>query len=265
MARVLAAAALALAFFAGPALAAEGAALPSQSWSFQGMFGTYDRAALRRGFQVYSEVCASCHSLSLVSYRHLMSVGYSEDEVKAIAAEIEVEDGPNEDGEMFTRPGKPSDRFASPFANEMAARASNNGAFPPDLSLMTKARKRGPDYLHGLLVGYHEEVPEDFQATWKAEHEGEEFVLMDGMSFNTYFPGHQIAMAPPLDDEAVEYADGTEPTLDRHARDVVTFLAWAAQPELEERKRLGVKVLLFLVVLTAMLYALKRQIWSDLH
>ncbi len=251
MARILAAA-LALACLAGAARAAEAPALPGQSWSFQGVFGTFDRAAIKRGFQVYSEVCASCHSLRLVSYRHLGSVGFGEDEVKAIAAEIEVEDGPNDEGDMFTRPGKPSDRFASPFANEQAARAANNGAFPPDLSLITKARKRGPDYLHALLTGYAEEAPEGVE-------------VMEGMNYNTYFPGFQIAMAPPLDDEAVEYADGTEATLDRHSRDVVTFLAWAAQPELEERKRLGVKVLLFLIVLTAMLYALKRQIWSDLH
>ena len=252
MARILATAALALVILGGPARAAEGPALPALSWSFQGMFGTYDRAALRRGFQVYTEVCASCHSLRLLSYRHLGSVGFSEDEVKAIAAEIEVEDGPDDEGEMFTRPGKPSDRFASPFANEMAARASNNGALPPDLSLMVKARKGGPDYLHGLLTGYAEEPPDGVD-------------VMEGMNYNKYFPGQQIAMAPPLADGAVEYADGTEATLDRHARDVVTFLAWAASPELEERKRLGVKVLLFLIVLTAMLYALKRQIWSDLH
>ena len=265
MARTLAAAILALACLGGAARAAEGPELPAQSWSFQGVFGTYDRAALKRGFQVYSEVCASCHSLKLVSYRHLGAVGFSEDEVKAVAAEIEVVDGPDDEGEMFTRPGKPSDRFASPFANDMAARAPNNGALPPDLSLMVKARKGGPDYLHALLTGYHEEVPDDFQATWKAEHEGEEYVLMEGMNYNTYFPGNQIAMAPPLADGAVEYADGPEATLDRHARDVVTFLAWAASPELEERKRLGVKVLLFLIVLTGLLYALKRQIWSDLH
>ena len=252
MARLLATAALALVFLAGPAPAAEGPSLPTQKWSFQGMFGTYDRAALRRGFQVYTEVCASCHSLRLVSYRHLGSVGFSEDEVKAIAAEIEVEDGPNDDGDMFTRPGKPSDRFASPFANEKAARASNNGALPPDLSLMVKARKGGPDYLHSLLTGYAETPPEGV-------------TVMEGMNYNKYFPGNQIAMAPPLADEAVEYADDTEATLDRHSRDVVTFLAWAASPELEERKRLGIKVLIFLIVLTGMLYALKRQIWSNLH
>ncbi len=252
MARILAAAALALACLAGAARAAESPALPALSWSFQGVFGTYDRAALKRGFQVYSEVCAGCHSLRFLYYRHLGSVGFSEDEVKAIAAEIEVEDGPDAEGEMFTRPGKPSDRFASPFANEMAARASNNGALPPDLSLMVKARKGGPDYLHGLRTGYAETPPEGV-------------TVMEGMNYNKYFPGQQIAMAPPLADEAVEYADGTEATVDRHARDVVTFLAWAASPEMEERKRLGIKVLIFLIVLTAMLYALKRQIWSDLH
>ena len=252
MARILVAAALALAFLAGPVRAAEGTALPDLSWSFQGMFGTYDRAALRRGFQVYSEVCASCHSLRLLSYRHLRSVGFSEDEVKAIAAEIEVEDGPNDEGEMFTRPGKPADRFASPFANKQEAQAANNGTLPPDLSLMIKARKGGADYLYGLLIGYAETPPEGVE-------------VMEGMNYNKYFPGNQIAMAPPLTDDAVEYADGTEATLDTHARDVAIFLAWAASPELEERKRLGIKVLIFLIVLTGMLYALKRQIWSDLH
>ena len=252
MGRTLATAILALAFLAGAARAAEGPALPSQSWSFQGVFGTYDRAALKRGFQVYSEVCAGCHSLKLVSYRHLGSVGFSEDEVKAVAAEIEVEDGPNDEGEMFTRPGKPSDRFASPFANEMAARASNNGALPPDLSLMVKARKGGPGLSLRTAYRLRRGAPEGVN-------------VMEGMNYNKYFPGQQIAMAPPLSDGAVEYAEGIEATVDRHARDVVTFLAWAASPELEERKRLGVKVLLFLIVLTGMLYALKRQIWSDLH
>ena len=252
MARLLAMAALTLALLGGSVRAAEVPAPPAQNWSFQGMFGTYDRAALRRGFQVYQEVCASCHSLQFLSYRHLGAVGFSEEEVKAIAAEIEVEDGPDDEGEMFTRPGKPSDRFASPFANIQAAQAANNGALPPDLSLMVKARKGGPDYLFGLLAGYAETPPEGFD-------------LMDGMNYNKYFPGNQIAMAPPLADDAVEYADGTEATLDRHARDVVTFLAWAASPELEERKRLGIKVLLFLIVLTGMLYALKRQIWRDVH
>jgi cytochrome c1 len=157
-----------------------------------------------------------------------------------------------DDGARLMRKAKPADRFAAPFLNENAARAANNGALPPDLSLITKARKGGPDYVFALLTGYREEAPAGFE-------------LLEDMSYNDYFPGHQIAMAPPLADEVVEYADGTKATLDQLARDTVTFLVWAAEPELEERKRLGIKVMIFLILLTAMLYALKRQIWSDLH
>ena len=226
--------------------------LPARDWSFNGMFGTFDRGSVQRGLQVYLEVCAACHSLKLVAYRNLTGIGLSEDQIKAIAAEFEVQDGPNDEGEMYARPAKPSDRFVSPFPNDNAARASNNGALPPDLSLMTKARKGGADYLHALLTGYKEEPPADVK-------------LGEGMLYNVFFPGNQIAMAPPLSDDAVEYADGTKATTEQLSNDVTSFLAWAAEPELEERKRMGVKVLLFLIVLTAMLYALKRQIWADLH
>lgn len=235
-----------------PAEAAVGTKPAKQDWSWQGPFGTFDRAALRRGLQVYAEVCGSCHGVKLVAYRNLMDIGFSEDEVKAFASEYEVEDGPDDEGEMFTREAKPADRFVEPFANENAARASNNGALPPDLSLMTKARIGGPDYLYALLTGYEEEAPEGFE-------------LLEGMSYNHYFPGNQIAMAPPIDDEAVEYADETEASKEQIARDIVTFLAWTAEPELEERKRLGIKVLIFLTVLTGLLYGLKRKIWADLH
>jgi len=234
------------------AQASGGVELPHQDWSWSGMFGTFERPALRRGLQVYSEVCSGCHGVKLVAYRNLMDIGLSEDEVKAFAEEFEVEDGPDEEGEMFMRPAKPADRFVEPFANVNAARASNNGALPPDLSLMVKARIGGPDYLYALLTGYEEEAPEGFE-------------LLEDMSYNHYFPGNQIAMAPPIDDEAVEYEDGTEPTKEQIAKDVVTFLAWTAEPELEERKRLGIKVLIFLFVLTGLLYALKRKIWADLH
>ena len=246
-----AAAALAVALMlgAGPAMAEVGKP-PARDWSFDGMFGTFDRGAAQRGFQVYQEVCAACHSLKLVAYRNLSGIGLSEDQIKAIAAEVEVTDGPNDEGEMFQRPARPSDRFVKPFANDNAARAANNGALPPDLSLMVKARKGGADYLHALLTGYKEEPPAGIK-------------LSEGMNYNLYFPGNQIAMAPPVADDAVEYADGTKATADQIATDVATFLAWAAEPELEERKRLGIKVLLFLIVLTAMMYALKRQIWSD--
>lgn len=235
-----------------PASAAtETPAPPGQSWSFDGPFGTFDRGALQRGFQVYKEVCAACHSMRLLSYRNLREIGFSAAAVKAIAAEVEVTDGPNDDGEMFERPGVPSDRFKSPFPNDKAARVANNGSLPPDLSLIAKARKGGPDYLHAILSGY-EDPPSGFQ-------------LADGMQYNKYFPGHQIAMAAPLSDDRVEYADGTKATVDQMARDVGEFLMWAAEPKLEDRKRLGLKVMLFLLVLTGLFYAAKRKVWADLH
>ena len=219
-----AAAALAVALMlgAGPAMAEVGKP-PARDWSFDGMFGTFDRGAAQRGFQVYQEVCAACHSLKLVAYRNLSGIGLSEDQIKAIAAEVEVTDGPNDEGEMFQRPARPSDRFVKPFANDNAARAANNGALPPDLSLMVKARKGGADYLHALLTGYKEEPPAGIK-------------LSEGMNYNLYFPGNQIAMAPPVADDAVEYADGTKATADQIATDVATFLAWAAEPELRSEE-----------------------------
>ncbi len=236
---------------AAPAFAAGAPKPPAQAWSFDGVFGSFDRAALRRGLIVYRQVCSACHSLNLVAYRHLAGIGLSGDEIKAVAESVEVTDGPNDQGEMFQRPGRPSDKFKAPFPNANAARAANNGAYPPDLSLMVKARKGGADYLHALLTGY-KEPPAGVQ-------------LMDGMSYNAYFPGHQIAMNAPLAEGSVEYADGTKATVDQLARDVAVFLAWTAEPELEDRKRLGLKVLLFLLVLTGMMFALKRMIWADVH
>jgi ubiquinol-cytochrome c reductase cytochrome c1 subunit len=238
---------------ASVANASSGAPKPEkQTWSFNGIFGTFDRGALKRGYQVYSEVCVSCHGLGLIAYRNLMDIGFTEDEAKEIAAEFEVEDGPNDEGEMFMRPAILADHLVPPYPNTNAARASNNGALPPDLSLMAKARIGGPDYLYALMTGYHEEAPEGFE-------------LSEDMSYNTYFPGNQIAMGQPLEDEMVEYADGTSATLEQHAKDITTFLMWTASPELEERKRLGVKVILFLIIWTAMLYALKVKIWARLH
>lgn len=251
--RLAAAGLVAAGMFGGSALAEEKSVeLVKQDWSFSGVFGTYDRPALKRGYQVYAEVCASCHSLKYVAYRNLMDIDFDEETVNEIAAEFEVQDGPNDEGEMYMRPAQPSDRFVSPFANEKEARASNNGAFPPDLSLMSKARVGGPDYLYSLLVGYLEEAPEGVEMT-------------EDMSYNKVFPGHQIAMSQPLYDEAVEYEDGTPATLAQHARDVTVFLTWAASPEMEDRKRLGIKVLLFLFVWTGMLIALKKKIWAKLH
>ena len=235
----------------GSASAAEEAEIEHQDWSFQGFFGTYDRAALQRGFQVYNQVCAACHSLHFVSYRSLQEIGFTEDEVKAIAAEAEITDGPNDEGEMFDRPGRPSDPFRSPFPNDNAAKAANGGALPPDLSLINKARVGGADYVYGILTGYHE-PPAGME-------------MQPGLNYNAVFPGHQIAMPAPLAEDAVEYADGTPATVEQMSHDVVTFLAWAAEPEMEVRKRTGVKVLLFLFVFTGLLYATKRKIWARVH
>ncbi len=242
---------------------------PRQHWSFSGLFGTFDRASAQRGLQVYREVCAACHSLELVNFRHLAGIGYKEDQIKAMAAEAEVTDGPNDDGEMFERPGIPADRFPSPFPNAKAAAAANNGKAPPDLSLITKARNHGgdsalrfsikqpagftlgPDYLYGLLTGY-EDAPAGFK-------------ISEGGAYNKYYPGHVIAMAAPLADEAVEYQDGTKATVAQMAKDVTVFLAWTAEPELEARKAMGIKVLLFLIIMTGLLYAVKRKVWEDVH
>jgi len=250
---VAALALLTVAVTSGSAFASAGAPTPpKQDWSFSGLFGTFDRGAAQRGFQVYKEVCSACHSMNLLSYRHLAGIGFSEDEIKAIASSVEVTDGPDDEGEMFQRAGLPADRFAAPFPNTKAAAASNNGKAPPDLSLITKARGDGSNYVYALLTGYKDEIPHDVE-------------VPEGGNYNAYFPGHVIAMAPPLSDDAVEYTDGTKATLDQHARDVVTFLTWAAEPEMEKRKTMGIKVLLFLLVLSGMLYAVKRQVWRDQH
>ncbi|MBL4720401.1 MAG: cytochrome c1, partial [Alphaproteobacteria bacterium] len=228
-----------------------GIELPKQDWSFHGIFGTYDRGEAQRGLQVYKEVCAGCHGLSFLYYRNLTQLGYTEDQVKAFASEYEVQDGPDNEGEMYMRAAKPSDRFVRPFPNDNAARAGNNGALPPDLSLIVEARVGGPDYLYNLMVGYVD-APAGVSVS-------------EGMSYNAYFAGHQIAMPAPLSDEAVEYTDGTKATVAQMARDVTTFLTWASEPNMEERKAMGIKVLLFLIVLTGMIIAVKKKIWSDVH
>ncbi len=234
-----------------PAAAAEIPEIEKRDWSFDGIFGSFDRAAQQRGYQVYNELCSGCHGLRLLTYRNLAALGYDEDDIKAFAAEYEVTDGPDEEGEMYQREALPSDHFVSPFANTNAARAANNGALPPDLSLIVKARKNGADYIYALLTGYGD-TPD-----------GRE--LPDGMYYNAAFPGRQIAMPQPLDDDAVEYADGTPATVNQMASDLTTFLAWTASPEMEARKLLGLKVMLFLLVFTAMLAAIKRKVWSRLH
>ncbi|MCS6855274.1 MAG: cytochrome c1 [Elioraea sp.] len=224
---------------------------PRQNWSFSGVFGTFDRAAAQRGLLVYKQVCASCHGLTRVAYRNLAAIGLSEDEIRALAAEITVVDGPNDDGEMFERPGRPSDRFKSPYPNEKAARAANNGAYPVDLSLITKARAGGADYIYALLTGYRDAPPPGV-------------AVLEGLHWNDYFPGHWIAMARPLYDDQVEYPDGTKATTEQMAWDVTTFLAWASQPYLEQQRQIGVRAILFLLVLAGLTYGVKRRIWADL-
>jgi len=222
----------------------------SQDWHFEGIFGTVDRAAAQRGLQVYLEVCSSCHGLKQVAYRNLTDLGFNEEEVKAIAAEFDVVDGPNDEGEMFDRSAIPSDKFVGPFPNNAAAQAANNGALPPDLSLQVKAHIGGPDYIYALLTGYTE-APADVE-------------VPVGANYNPYFRGSLIAMAQPLWPDGVTYSDGTEATIDQMAWDVVNFMQWAAAPEMEERKKMGFKVVLFLIILSAILYAAKRKMWSNL-
>jgi ubiquinol-cytochrome c reductase cytochrome c1 subunit len=224
--------------------------LIKQNWPFNGIFGRFDKASLQRGFKVYSEVCAACHGIRHISYRDLSGIGYSADEIKAIAGEYEVTDGPNDEGDMFTRDAKMSDKFVEPYENEKIARLANNGTYPPDLSLIVKARAGGADYIYSLLNGYRE-FPENFDAS-------------DGMYYNEFYPGNQIAMPSPIMDEIVEFDDGTEATHLQIARDVTSFLAWTAEPELEVRKSLGVKTLFFLILITIMLLGVKRKIWKNL-
>jgi len=221
---------------------------PHQNWSFDGVFGTYDRAALQRGFQVYKDVCSTCHAVRHLYFRDLVELGYSEDQVKGVAAQYQVNDGPNEQGQMFQRPGRPADKIPAPFPNDEAARAANNGALPPDLSLITKAREGGPDYVAAILTGFKDPPPT--------------FKVMEGMYYNEYFPGHQIKMPPPLSPDQVKFADSTPATVPQMSHDVVSFLAWAAEPTLEARHRMGFKVILFLVIATGVFYAAKRKIWS---
>ena len=220
-------------------------------WSFKGVTGKFDRASLQRGYQVYTEVCASCHSMNLVSYRNLGEPGgpeFSVEQVKAIAANFEVEDGPNSDGEMFTRPGRPSDKFVSPYPNVQAATAANGGAYPPDMSVLVKARKGGSDYIYSVLMGY-EDPPAGFE-------------LEDGVYYNKYMDGQKIKMSNPLSEGIVTYADGTQTSQAQMAKDVTTFLTWTAEPHLETRHKMGVKVIIFLTIFTLLVYLSMRRIWS---
>jgi cytochrome c1 len=255
------------------ALAQEAEAPPRLSWSFHGPFGTYDQAQLQRGFKIYREVCSTCHSLKLLAFRNLADPGgpdFTEAQAATVAASFQVTDGPNDKGEMFQRPGKLADYFPPPFPNDQAARAALGGGLPPDMSVLAKARSHeagfprfifdaftqyqeaGPDYIHAILTGYEEQPPAGF-------------ALAPGTQYNKYFPGHAIAMPKPLSDGQVEYTDGTPATVDQYAKDISAFLMWAAEPKLDERKRLGFQVFIYLIVLTGLLYFTKRRVWHDVH
>ena len=222
---------------------------PKLDWSFLGLTGTFDRASQQRGLQVYKEVCSGCHGLRLLAYRNLKAIGYNDDEIKAFASENSVNSF-NDDGEVVEREARASDKFVSPYPNEQAARAANGGAYPPDLSLIIKARSDGANYLHALLTGYVDAPAEQ--------------KVPDGMYFNKYYPGKLIGMPQPLYEDGVEYADGTKATPDQMAKDVTAFLAWASEPEMEDRKRLGISVILFLLVLTILSYLAMKQIWAPI-
>jgi cytochrome c1 len=242
---------------------------PRQKWSFSGPFGTYDRAQLQRGLKVYREVCSVCHGLKMVAFRNLEDLGYSEAQVKAIAAEYKIKDGPNDQGEMFERDGRPADYFPTPWPNENAARARYNGV-PPDFSVLAKARtyergfpwfvldmftqfqEQGVDYIHALMTGYEEKPPAGV-------------ALPPGTSYNKYFPGHAIAMPPPLTDKRVDYTDGSPTTVDQYSKDVAAFMMWAAEPHLEARKRIGFQVMIFLIVFAGLLYFTKKKVWASAH
>ncbi len=234
--------------------AGESAELPDMQWSFDGPLGHYDKAALQRGLKVYQNVCAACHGMKRIRYRNLEALGYDESQIKAIASQYTVVDGPNDEGDMIERPARPSDAFNSPYANDKAAAYANNGAIPPDLSLITKARSGGATYIASLLDGY-ENPPQE----WLDNNE-----LLTGQHYNKYMGGHVIAMAAPLSDGIVAYDDETPMTVEQYSRDVAHFLNWAAEPELEQRKRMGIKVVLFLLVFAGIMYAVKKRVWSDL-
>ena len=228
--------------------------LLNPEWSFKGFFGKFDRASLQRGYQVYTEVCASCHSIKYLSYRNLSEPGgpeFSEGQAKAIAAQFEVSDGPNSDGDMFTRPAKLSDKFVMPYQNEQEAKASNGGAYPPDFSVLVKARSGGANYIYSVLLGY-EDPPSDI-------------TLDDGVYYNRYMYGNKIKMPKPLSNDSVTYSDGTSATEEQMAKDVVTFLTWAAEPHLEARYKLGFRAIVYLIILTVLVYFSMKKIWSRIE
>ena len=223
-------------------------------WTFKGLFGKFDRASLQRGYQVYTEVCAACHSMKYLSYRNLSEKGgpeFSVAQAKAIAASFEVTDGPNSDGEMFSRPGKLSDKFVMPYENIKAAEAANGGAYPPDMSVLVKARGGGVDYIYSLLQGY-EEAPSGI-------------ILDEGVHYNKYMYGNKIKMSAPLSDGIIEYSDGTNASVEQMSKDVTTFLMWAAEPSLEARHQMGFKAIVYLIILTILVYFSMKRIWSRIE
>tara|TARA_B110000438_G_scaffold218498_1_gene211363 strand:+ start:979 stop:1857 length:879 start_codon:yes stop_codon:yes gene_type:complete len=225
--------------------------LIKSNWSFDGIFGTFDRGSLQRGYQVYAEVCAGCHSVQHLSYRNLSEKGgpeFSVEEAKAIASQFELEDGPNSEGEMFMRAARLSDKFVKPYSNVEASTAANGGAYPPDMSVLAKARAGGADYIYSLLMGYEDE-PEGLE-------------LDDGVYYNKYMPGNKIKMSEPISDGIVEYSDGTEATKAQVAKDITTFLVWASEPHLESQHKMGFKVIIYLIILIILVYMSKQKIWS---
>ena len=247
---------LSIVFFIGSysSHAAEKVEYLKTDWTFKGLFGKFDRGALQRGYQVYTEVCSSCHSMKYLSYRNLSEKGgpeFTVQEAKAIAASFEVTDGPNADGEMFTRSGKLSDKFVMPYENVKAAQAANGGAYPPDMSVLVKARGGGVDYIYSLLQGY-EDPPVGV-------------ILDDGVYYNKYMYGNKIKMSNQLSDGLVEYGDGTNATVQQMSKDVTTFLMWAAEPHLESRHQMGFKAIIYLIILTVLVYFSMKKIWSRIE
>jgi len=261
----------AVATVALPASAAEQEAPPKLKWSFAGPFGKYDEAQLQRGFKIYKEVCSACHSIQMLAFRNLADrggPGFSEEQAAAVASEYKIKDL-DDRGEPTDRAGRPADTFPPPFANELAAKAANGGTAPPDMSTLAKARtyqrgfpwfvfdmftqyqEQGPDYIAALLKGY-EEPPKDFK-------------LPSGTHYNKYFPGHTIAMPPPLQAGQVTYDDGAPQTMDQYSRDISAFLMWVAEPHLVQRKRIGFQVMIFLIVLAGLMYFTKKKVWSEAH
>ena len=241
-------------FLSQKVYSAEKQELLKTDWSFKGYLGKFDRGSLQRGYQVYTEVCASCHSMKYLSYRNLAEKGgpeFTKEEAKAIAANFEVTDGPNDDGEMFTRPARLSDKFVNPYQNDKEAMASNGGAYPPDMSVLVKARSGGADYIYSVLLGYVD-PPSDIN-------------LDDGVYYNKYMYGNKIKMPKVLEDGLVEYNDGTEANEEQMAKDVVTFLSWSAEPHLEARHKIGFKAIIYLIIITLLAYLSMKKIWSRIE